>query len=125
MARLIGHATDVITAEPGVRPACLAGAARAKAPRRLAFTRCACRLSESGASVLVTSAGDAVVARTMDARTGRRFRVPLNVFPGEHWGHGRPLLRAAAGCDWHSGPFRSGGIQRASDGVYEALLAER
>ena len=44
------------------------------------------RLSENGASVLITSAGDAVVG--VDARTGMRFNIPFERVPGEHWGTG-------------------------------------
>ena len=79
------------------------------------------RLSENGASVLITSAGDAVVG--VDARTGMRFNIPFERVPGEHWGTGDRFCALLLDGLAHKMPFDRA-AKRASDGVYEALKTE-
>ena len=79
------------------------------------------RLSENGASVLITSAGDAVVG--VDARTGMRFNIPFERVPGEHWGTGDRFCALLLDGLAHKMLFDRA-AKRASDGVYEALKTE-
>ena len=79
------------------------------------------RLSENGASVLITSAGDAVVG--VDARTGMRFNIPFERVSGEHWGTGDRFCALLLDGLAHKMPFDRA-AKRASDGVYEALKTE-
>ena len=79
------------------------------------------RLSENGASVLITSAGDAVVG--VDARTGMGFDIPFERVPGEHWGTGDRFCALLLDGLSHKMSFDRA-AKRASDGVYEALKTE-
>ena len=115
MKRLIGHA-DVMT--PNLTEACLL----ADVPCEDAdWPKLMDRLSENGASVLITSAGDAVVG--VDARTGMRFNIPFERVPGEHWGTGDRFCALLLDGLAHKIPFDRA-AKRASDGVYEALKTE-
>ena len=115
MKRLIGHA-DVMT--PNLTEACLL----ADVPCEHAdWQKLMDRLSENGTSVLITSAGDAVVG--VDARTGMRFNIPFERVPGEHWGTGDRFCALLLDGLAHKIPFDRA-AKRASDGVYEALKTE-
>ena len=115
MKRLIGHA-DVMT--PNLTEACL----MADVPCEHAdWQKLMDRLSENGASVLITSAGDAVVG--VDARTGMRFDIPFERVPGEHWGTGDRFCALLLDGLAHKMSFDRA-AKRASDGVYEALKTE-
>lgn len=115
MKRLIGHA-DVMT--PNLTEACLL----ADVPCEHAdWQKLMDRLSENGASVLITSACDAVVG--VDARTGMRFNIPFERVPGEHWGTGDRFCALLLDGLAHKMPFDRA-AKRASDGVYEALKTE-
>lgn len=78
-------------------------------------------LSEGKRSVLITSAGDAVVG--YDAKLGQAINVPFTRVPGEHWGTGDRfcallldgIVRKKTLADAAKG---------ASDGVYDALTKE-
>lgn len=115
MALLIRHA-DVMT--PNLTEACLltdTPQARADVPALLDA------LSAGGASVLITSAGDAVAGA--DARTGARFRIPFERIPGEHWGTGDRFCALLLDGLARRLPLEQA-ARRASDGVYAALTRE-
>ena len=93
MKRLIGHA-DVMT--PNLTEACLL----ADVPCEHAdWQKLMDRLSENGASVLITSAGDAVVG--VDARTGCVLTFPLNEFPVST-GERATVSARCCWMDWHT-----------------------
>ncbi len=115
MKRLICHA-DVIT--PNLTEACLlTDTPYGGADAGIALDK----LGEGGASVLITSAGDAVAG--LDARTGERFVIPFERVPGEHWGTGDRFCALLL-----DGLARQMALEqaarRAGDGVGEALKAE-
>lgn len=115
MTQLVRHA-DVIT--PNLTEACLlAGAPYDHADADALLDA----LGEAGASVLITSAGDAVAG--LDARTGERFRIPFERVPGEHWGTGDRFCALLLDGLARGLPLAQA-AKRASDGVYEALCKE-
>ena len=115
MAQLIRHA-DVIT--PNLTEACLL----ADKPYDHADVDALLdALGEAGASVLITSAGDAVAG--LDTHTGERFRIPFERVPGEHWGTGDRFCALLLDGLAQGLPLAQA-AKRASDGVYKALCQE-
>ena len=108
MAQLIRHA-DIIT--PNLTEACLmAGQPYENADVDALLDA----LGGAQTSVLVTSAGDAVAEGRAH---GQALSRPVPADSRRALGHGRPLLRAAAGCAGQRASARTGGQARQRRGV--------
>ena len=115
MKRLVWHA-DVIT--PNLTEACLlTDTPFADADVQALLDK----LGETGKSVLITSAGDAVAG--LDVQTGERFCIPFERVSGEHWGTGDRFCALLLDGLARKIPLAQA-AKRASDGVYSALKAE-
>ena len=122
MAMLVRHA-DILT--PNLTEACLMTdtppCARI-AEDESTLHELIAKLSEGKRSVLITSAGSAIVG--YDAKLGQEICVPFTRVAGEHWGTGDRFCALLLDGIVQKKSLADA-AKEASDGVYRALMQER